>query len=310
MTARSLSAGDLFISLLITLALLLGEVTPTAAQEPEPSPAAAEKLPTSPGDHDGDDLDHQLFLPVVASFHLAPPEDRNDVPAYVNYFRAVAGVPPVAFDGTLDNNCHLHARYMAEENHITHSERTSSPWYTPAGQVCAQRGNAWLGGASSAPIWEPHDSIEGWMGSTGHRLWLLYPTTPVFGFGFYTASNNRAGAALDVLSRFDSSADARYPDWPVRFPAPGQSGVPARRYPITLSWRYFGPSPTVTASSLTAEGGAPIAHTVTTALPVGHEGIEIRPAAPLPARTTIVVSVTGSYDGQPFEYSWSFATGD
>ncbi len=147
------------------------------------------------------------------------------------------------------------------------------------------------------------------MGSVGHRLWLLYPTTPTFGYGFYSAANNRAGAALDVLSTFNPGGDLSYPGWPVRYPASGQQDVPASAYPITLNWRYFGVAPSVSSSSLTTSGGTPVPHTVTTALPVGHKGIQILPSAPLAANTTFVVLVAGAYDGVAFNYSWSFSTG-
>lgn len=252
----------------------------------------------------------RVFLPVVqrpATAPISSPGDKNDIPAYVNYFRAVADSPAVTFDAVLNNNCYQHARYMAEENHLTHNQRTDSPWHTAAGQICAQRGNAWLGGAFYMPYWEPYHSIDSWMSSVGHRLWLLYPTTPTFGYGFYTASNNRAGAALDVLSTFNSGADLTYAHWPVRYPAPGQTGVPATAYPITLNWRYFGSTPTVSAVKLSVLGGDAIMHTVTTTLPVNHKGIHIAPET-LPAQSTIEVVVSGSYDGTPFTYSWTFTT--
>ncbi len=255
-------------------------------------------------------LTPRVFLPLVRraeSLPPSPPEDKNDVPSYVNYFRAVAGSPAVTFDVVLKDNCYQHAQYMAEENHLTHNQCTDSPWHTASGQICAQHGNAWLGGASSRPYWEPYHSIDCWMRSVGHRLWLLYPTTPTFGYGFYTASNHRAGAALDVLSTFNSGADSDYPHWPVRYPAPGQIDVPATQYPITLNWRYFGPTPTVHTTSVTVVGGGAIAHTVTTELPVNHKGIHIAPET-LPAQSHIEVSVSGNYDGETFTYSWSFAT--
>ncbi|MCI0625146.1 MAG: CAP domain-containing protein [Acidobacteria bacterium] len=251
------------------------------------------------------------YLPLVLKGQPSPPADKNDIPAYVNYFRALAGVPAVTFDPVLDNNCYLHARYMAEENEITHDERTDSPWYTPEGQVCAQNGNAWLGSEFYVPYWQQYHSIESWMSSVGHRLWLLYPTTPVFGFGFYTAANNRAGAGLDVLSNFNSGADASYPGWPVRYPAPGQSDVPAEAYAITLNWAYFGAMPTISTTSLTTLDGTPIAHTATTTeLAASHKGIQVVPDAALPANTTFTVSASGTYDGTPFTYTWFFSTGE
>ena len=250
----------------------------------------------------------RAYLPLV-SRAISSPQDANDVAAYVNYYRAIVGSPPVTFDTQLDLNCTYHARYVAEEGHLTHDERTDSPWYTPEGQACAQNSNVWMGSAFYMPYWEPHHAIESWMSSVGHRLWLLYPTTPTFGYGFYAASNNRAGAALDVLSTFNSSADLAYPGWPVRYPATGQGDIPAEQYPITINWRYFGPTPTVSATSLQVVGGASIAHSVTTHSPVGHKMIAITPDGALPAQSTIAVSVSGIYDGVPFTYSWQFSTG-
>lgn len=226
----------------------------------------------------------------------------------INAFRRTAGVPPVVMVDTLSNNCWFHSRYMAEENEIAHSERTNSSWYTAEGQSCGQNSNVWLGSEYTQPIWQPVNAINGWMASVGHRLWLLYPTTPAFGFSFYTAANNRAGAALDVLSRNDVSKDTSYAGWPIRYPAPNQTGIPAKAYAITLNWRYFGATPTASAVTLTANG-SPIPFTVTTALPVNHKGIEIDPSQPLPANSTINVSVAGTYDGKPFSYQWSFKTG-
>lgn len=234
--------------------------------------------------------------------------DRTDPFKYINYFRNAAGVSPVTFNDALNQNCWMHSRYMAEENQIAHSENTSSPWYSTAGQTCGKNGNVWLGSEFSRPFWQPYHAIENWMASVGHRLWLLYPTTPVFGFSFYTAANNRAGASLDVLSRINTGMDTSYAGWPVRYPAPDQTDVPAQAYSITLNWRYFGATPVVSSASLTANGKS-IPFNVTTALPVNHKGIEIRPAQALPANSTITVSVSGSYDGAPFNYTWSFRTG-
>jgi uncharacterized protein YkwD len=240
----------------------------------------------------------------------SPTPPLNDWLAYVNYYRNLANVPAVTAEATLNDNCFQHARYMAENNHLTHNQNPNLPWASPAGQICAQKGNAWMGSAFSSSYWQPHHSIESWMGSVGHRLWLLYPTTPTFGYGFYTAATNRAGAALDVLSEANFSADTSYSGWPIRYPAPGQLNVPASAYPITLNWLYFGSPPTLDAATLTTNSGTPIAHTANTLLPVGHEGIQILPSANLPDNTIFAVTVTGSYEGTPFSYTWKFSTGD
>ena len=69
------------------------------------------------------------------------------------------------------------------------------------------------------------------MDSPTHRMWLLYPTLAVAGFGYKVnavGNNWVTSSAMDVLSGIDFSADIMYPNWPARFPSPGQIGVPAK----------------------------------------------------------------------------------
>ncbi len=250
-------------------------------------------------------LSERVFLPLIVRPIPPLPDDPNDWLGRVNAYRLRAGVPPVTAEATLNDNCWQHARYMAENNHLTHNQDSSRPYASPAGQICARNGNVWMGGGTR---WQPRDAIDGWMGSVGHRLWLLYPTTPTFGFGFYSNSQ-RSAAGLDVLSRarFDDN-DAAYSGWPVRYPAPGQTDVPPTRYPITLMWPYFDQKPVLTGATLRALPGTPLVHNATTDLPVGHRGIAITPVQALPANATIEVTVTGTYKGQPFAFTWQFQT--
>jgi uncharacterized protein YkwD len=147
----------------------------------------------------------QVYLPVLRQAAAAaaptpiPPTAKPPTPqpddwlAIANRYRSLAGSPPVSQDEQLNGNCWQHARYMAENNHLTHKQDPSFPFASPEGQVCAGSGNAWLGGQFPVPYWTPAHTFASWMGSPGHRLWLLYPTTPTFGYGFYTAANHRAG---------------------------------------------------------------------------------------------------------------------
>ncbi len=290
-------------------------VQPVQEDSPAPAPVLEQAI-AAPADEvmaaqTNAAMQPRAFIPLVSrpSAALVMPTNLNDVPAHINYLRAAANVPAVIFDTKLADNCWLHSRYMAEENAISHDENASSKWYSAAGQACAKNGNVWLGGEYTQPYWEPSDSVEGWIGSVGHRMWMLYPTTPVFGFGFYSATNNRAGASLDVLTKFSAGRDSTYASWPVRYPGANQQGIPASKYVITLGWPYSGPAPTVSGVTLTSNGNS-IANTVTTSLPVGHKGILITPSQPLPANSTINVSVSGSYNGQAFSYAWSFTTGN
>jgi len=252
---------------------------------------------------------HRVLLGLLGRETLDARPKPVALPEYwldrVNFYRAAAGVPPVREDAVLNDNCAQHARYMAENDDLTHDQNPALPWASPAGQICAQKGNAWIGGGSS---WRPGQTIDDWMSSPGHRLWLIYPTTPVVGFGFYT--NGRVtGAGLDIISRARLDADDGYQGWPLRYPVAGQISVPTSRYPITLQWPYFGEAPQLRATSLTTAAGVPVAHTATTNLPVRHKGILLMPSVPLPGNTVFVVQVEGSYDGRPFTLSWSFSTG-
>lgn len=258
---------------------------------------------------------HQQLGPEVVLLGLLGREAFNvSTPSVVlpddwlgrlNAYRALAGLAPVQEEAALSERCFQHARYMAENSDLTHQQNPSLPYASPDGQICAQHGNVWLGWGTR---WQPVHAIDGWMESVGHRLWMLYPTLRLVGFGFYTtASGLQSAAALDVLSYFNEGVD--YPGWPIRYPAVDQAGVPATAYPITLHWRYFGPTPVVTTTDVRVVGGTPLPHTVSTDLPAGHKGIVIIPAQPLPALSTIEVTVAGSYDGRPFTYRWQFQTG-
>lgn len=260
----------------------------------------------------------EVYLPIVVRPGLTPTATQapqptqipptDDPKALVNHYRSLAGVPPVTFNTVLDDNCWQHARYMAENQDLTHDQNPALPYASPAGQLCAQKGNAWLGWASIPNYWQPRHSIEGWMSSTGHRLWLIYPTTPTFGYGFYSASNNYSGAALDVLSTANFSADAAFTGWPLRYPAPNQVNIPAGDFPITLNWRYFGSAPTITNVTLQTGSGQNVPSTYTTSLAASHKGVEVRATGGLQSDTTYSIAITGSYDGSPFDYVWQFTT--
>lgn len=250
-----------------------------------------------------------LYLPLVSNGYgsLQPPANKNDILAYVNYYRALAGVPPVTFDGTLNGNCLEHARYMAETGNMSHTQSGSA-----AGLICAGKGDIWLGWGAG---WETYDSIDSWMGSVGHRLWLIYPTTPTFGYGFYADSaSGRYGAALDVLSTFNGSTP--YASWPVRYPAAGQTHVQRgvydynlqkyHGYPVTLLWANNSSSLIIGATSLSA-GAISLSHTV--GIPQYHKAIQLIADDSLPAQTLINVGISGTYNSAPFSYTWSFTTG-
>ena len=71
----------------------------------------------------------------------------------------------MTYDRTLDSNCAAHANYMVTTGTITHNEDPSNPAYSDAGQVCAGKGNLWLGMPFPGPSNSPADSVDAWMRS-------------------------------------------------------------------------------------------------------------------------------------------------
>ncbi len=254
---------------------------------------------------DNKESPHTYFIPILAQAGFSAKESEEAL-SMVNQKRSEAGIPPVAGSKPLAKRCFEHARYMAENNILAHEQNPDLPFASENGESCARNGNTWLG---SNYDWTPEDTIEGWMESVPHRLWLLYPTTRTVGYGFYsTPAERRAAAAVDVLSFADFAADEAYSGWPVIYPSEN-STVPAKRYAVTLNWRYFGPAPLVEATQLRTTSGQVIAHDVTTALPAHHKGIQLLPHEDLPPQSKIEVVVSGVYEGQSFKYTWSFYSG-
>lgn len=258
--------------------------------------------------HNSSGKDYKILLPLIVKTP-DPLTGAESVMDFLNYMRFHAGVPAAVDDPVLDQNCFEHARYMAENDVLTHQQNPKLPFSSPAGQICAKRANTWLGTESPYDPWQPLDALLSWRTSVAHRLWMLYPTTTVFGFGFYATDKDRGGAAIDVLSTVDFDADQSFRGWPVKYPGPGQRNIPAIDYPITLNWRYFGPKPDLYAVRLTTEDGTKIPFKANTDLDAGHKGIQILPSYNLPEHTQIKVYVSGAYEGRSFNYAWQFTTG-
>jgi len=133
---------------------------PPLPDTPPPGDALPVQIADTPSIAD-EQLSNQVFLPLIARPIPPLPDDWL---GRVNGYRLRAGVPPVTEDATLNDNCWEHARYMAENDHITNNQDPSLPHYSTKGQICAQNGNAWLAWGTA---WQPRDAIDGWMGSVG-----------------------------------------------------------------------------------------------------------------------------------------------
>jgi hypothetical protein len=254
-------------------------------------------------------------LPTLAAAEPQAQEEGNNGLWAVNVYRTGAGVPPVVGDPVLNNQCMLHAAYMAQNQEATLAEDKTHSLYSSEGNLCA--GNALIYLLPANPnFYQANRTVDVWMGSPTHRMWLLYPTLAAVGFGYKL--NEVEGewvtsSAMDVLSGIDFSADNMYPNWPARYPTSGQIGLPAMKLPITTWWPYAGPAPAVnlTTTTLTNLAGASVPFTINSdpAYYGGHKHITLLPSNPLAYDNIFVVHLEGSYNGEAFVYEWKFSTG-
>jgi hypothetical protein len=254
-------------------------------------------------------------LPTLAVADQQPQEQGNNGLWAINIYRTQAGVAPVVGDPILTNQCMLHAAYMAQNQVASLAEDKMLSMYSSEGSQCA--GNALIYLLPSNPqYFLANRTVDTWMDSPTHRMWLLYPTLAAVGFGYKVnavGNNWVTSSALDVLSGIDFSSDNMYPNWPARFPSPGQVGVPAKKLAVTTWWPYTGPAPAVnlTTTKLTTSTGVVVPFTINSdpAAFGGHKHITLIPTNPLAYETIFVVHLEGSYDGKAFVYDWKFSTG-
>lgn len=102
----------------------------------------------------------------------------------INYFRSMAGIPPLTgFDATYNAKAQAAALMMSVNRSLSHTPPDTWTCYTEAGREGAGSSNLFLG------VYGP-EAISGYVydpGSgnyfVGHRRWILYPQTQVMGTG-------------------------------------------------------------------------------------------------------------------------------
>jgi uncharacterized protein YkwD len=258
--------------------------------------------------------------------------------AYVNAYRASAGVAPLAHEPAWSTGAALHARYTVKEDVLAHSENTTSPWYTAEGQAAAQNSNVM---ASSGATTLDETAIDRLMQGPFHAVGIIDPRLARTGFGSYREADGgyQMAAALDVLRGRNGSTSGIA--WPILWPAQGRrvpigtysggeypnplSGCPGYSVPSGLPLiAQFGTgasTPVVTASSLT-RGGQSLEHCVFTeqtyvnsdsaAQSLGRSVLGSRDAVILVPRAPLVVGsvYTASITVGGVARVWSFTVGD
>ena len=165
----------------------------------------------------------------------------------VNYFRAMAGLPPInATDPTRNAKCQEAALMMSANGALSHSPPASWTCYTADGAEAAGKSNLAMGYASlptAVTAWVDDGSIP----SAGHRRWVLYPPQISTGLGAVIA-----GAPAYVMWVIGTAGSRpASPEW-VAWPPEGF--LPYELLPSLWSFSYPGASFSGTTVSVVREG--------------------------------------------------------
>ncbi len=165
-----------------------------------------------------------VYLPVIV--HTDPyqgsPGSPSDYPpegsgwlAFLNFYRATAGLDPLADNPGWGEGGWLHSRYMVKNDYVDHSEDPKNTWYTPEGDAAAKSSNLV---ATSNIYASDAQAIELWMQAPFHAIGILDPELHEVGFGSFREGDGglQMGASLDVIRGLKTlPAGTAYPiAWP------------------------------------------------------------------------------------------------
>ena len=292
------------------------------------------------------DVPGPVFLPVILrNWHevVWPPPAGASWLDFVNYYRGLALLPPVAEDPALTDGAQKHAHYIILNNIVEPFELSiGRQGYTSEGAVAAAN-SLLLGSTTSATT--DQQALAFWMQGPFHALGILDPALQRTGFG---SDRNGGGAiiqmaaALNIITGLDQ-ASVPAGMYPIMWPSDGMT-VYLRSYtqgtdapePLTSCPGYLSPTGlplllqigngsfttvSVTRSSL-KQGGASLEHCVFTentyinpdsnlqvkgrGVLAARDAVVLIPRYPLAAGATYTVSVTAN--GRAYE--WSFKSGN
>lgn len=252
---------------------------------------------------------------------------------YVNYYRAMARLPPVTENTSWSYGNTLHARYMVKNDILEHAEDPGNPWYTPEGLAAAQSSNL----VAHSDVNTPDEwAIDRWMQGPFHAIGVIDPGLLQVGYGSYREADGglQMGAGLDVIRGLGTPPPSVA--FPVQWPADGAI-VPLTAHggeypsPLTSCPDYRSPSglpiilqlgpgdrtPTVTASAF-LQGSTSLPHCVFDetsyvnpdpaqqalgrSILDSRDAVVVIPRSPLTPGTRYTVSITANGE----TYTWSF----
>jgi hypothetical protein len=188
---------------------------------------------------------YTVALPLIARPLLAPPEDG---PGAVNYYRALAGLPPALENEAYSRGAWYHARYMVKNDHLGHDEDPEDRWYTPEGAQAGANSNLMVSSNVGA---SDRYAVEVWVQGPFHLVGIIDPALREFGYGSYREDIGtwRMGAALDVLRGLGSVPATT--EFPIYYPK-DDAHMPV------LEHRMESPSPLASCPGYAVPSGPPI----------------------------------------------------
>ena len=252
------------------------------------------------------------------------PAASNGWLAQFNLWRASTGQSSLTENATWSSGDYNHAVYMVKNNQVTHSEISTLPYYTTAGDVASQNSNIFV---SSSTATTDSQAIDWWMGAPFHAMAMMDPRLTTTGFGAYrdTATSPwQLGAALDVQRGNSFTGGA----FPVYFPGngstepltaysgnefpdpqsacPGYSGLPLFVETGGNVSTTAGPVHTVTANGTALANCVIDSTNATLGNSLKYRGaVIVMPQSPLQSGVTYTVAVTVN----AVPYTWSFTVG-
>ena len=144
---------------------------------------------------------------------------KSAVLQMVNYYRAMAGLPPVRVTTAWDRELQEAALVVSTGGWITHFPEPTRPCYTELGAEGAATSNLSGGGSPATAVWIFMVDSGEHNRAVGHRRWLLWPQAGLVG----TGATNRV-VSLRVRSTSTAARPAG-PEW-VAWPPEGYVAWP------------------------------------------------------------------------------------
>ena len=244
---------------------------------------------------------------------------KNAVLAYLNWYRAMAGVPALTgWDASLEPEQQRAAVMMSANRSTSHMPGTDWPLYTPEGRRAAETSNLCIAfnPATNPGCINTYVSDFGQFNTAvGHRRWLLHPQTIRLATGDVAAAEGFPTA--NALRAFDGNVRGVRPPtrdpfvaWPPNGFVPYQVmpnrwsfGFPAADFSgatVTLQRRGF--SVPVVVEPLSTSFGENTIVFVPDGLPPGDNPSPQRPTADTATTVTIRNVLVG---GQPREFTYT-----